>query len=142
VKDYGAEADATSTISATFNVMVKAIGSDIYLPKNNAFLVYAGKDNVEHAVASTTSYGQPSGASVTTDNYKVSKNNEVTFEVTATYTIDSAANWDLRMNSIKWDTTDAAGITNKSDFMSKLGGADTTTSYEASWISDVEYLVP
>jgi len=83
VADYGDSSDATSTISATFNISVKAIGGDVYIPKAaaTAFSMKAALNDA--VVADVDTISVTTDANTTTSNYKISKNNTTTFKVKA-----------------------------------------------------------
>jgi hypothetical protein len=133
--------NASSTISATFNVAVAAKGADVYLGKTGAFFVAYAKDGVAsdtnvYDVTSIT-YNQPSGTTAGTNTYKVAVDQTATFAVTATWQVTAAGNYDLRMRKILWGLSNTA-YTTASSYMSNSGGVAGT--YDTAWISQTVYL--
>ncbi len=140
--------NASSTISATFKVVVEAVGDDIYLVKNGAnssFDVEYSIDDGTPANAASISYTKPSSADLcaigdtcggqtvaNADKYMIEDGESVTFTVNATQTVVTEGYYDLRLNGISWttDATDAFGSFTTDAYMAN----------DSAWISDAEYL--
>jgi len=137
---------ASSTISATFTVNVGAKGGDVYmvadgqLGNGTVYDAFNIKTNNTNALAhAKVAYQKPSGvdqanncggASVVC--YKIAQDTSATFNVTATYVLDSTAgNYYLNVANIYWDTVKA-----------QVGTANTEAStYMATdWLSNAVFL--
>jgi len=110
-----------STISATFNIGITALGGDIYIPKTNAFKVfYSLNDILPGAPVTSISYFKPAAAMAFANSYRVSQDTTVNFIVHATYVLDGpVGSYNLRVAEIDWGTNDAAPAANKSTYMSE-----------------------
>ncbi len=129
-------------ISATFKVVVEAIGGDIYLAKKsdseNSFDVEYSIDDAAGVNAGSITYTKPSGATEVSGTgdvatfYEIEEGESLTFTVNATQTVTTDGYYDLRMAGISW--TDALD-TDTADMVSStyMDGQD-------EWISDAEYL--
>jgi len=139
---------ATSTISATFKVVVEAVGGDIYLAKKvtdvSAFNVVSYLDDALLGDAGSITYTRPSAATEETNDqdvvgYQVEKGESLTFTVNATREVSDAGYYDLRMESILWaDATDFDAAT-----AATVAGGFSESTYmngDSAWISDAEYL--
>lgn len=126
--------NGTSTISATFEVVVEAEGGDVFLPKTGAFDVIYALDDVDQTTASSISYTKPSAADLVTDGsvdkYKVSEDESITFKVNATNGASTDGYYDLRMGGIEWNTDATVDTFTNSTYMLD----------DSAWISDAEYL--
>ena len=127
----GSFAGASSTMSATFNIQVKAVNGDVYLGNSGAFMVEASKGGATSTVADVT-YNQPSNTVAEGSAYKISEgSNTATFAVKATISNGGiAGTYDLRIAGIKWGhlSTNPTGVTS-----SYMNG-------QAEWISPAIYL--
>lgn len=124
---------ASSTISATFSIQVKAEGGDVYISKQataNAFTTHYAIDGTDTDAVSSVTYTQPTNTTAATYSYKVAQDNTATFSVSASFAASSAGNFDLRTTAIAWDTDDDATPDLSSTYMNG----------EAEWISAVKYL--
>ncbi len=131
---------ATTTVTAKFNVNVKAVGSDVYLGTQSAsstFVlgIYKGGTLTAFPVASTTDFTIPSNAGVITTGLltgqkaKITDGNDVTIPVTFTFLDKSAAG--------------VAGITTLDSYAvgveaikSSLNGSDVNTSTFMAGLTD------
>jgi len=123
---------ASSTMSATFNIQVKAVNGDVYISATttDAFLIDSVVGGVPTRLGDVT-YVQPTNTVLVGGTYKVSEGNTATFAVTATATNGgTAGTYDIRVNSIKWGHLSTTPISVTSDYMNG----------EAAWISPAIYL--
>lgn len=132
----------TSTVTATFNVRVKAVGDDVTFGTQSAsttfgFQTYLNGSASTLLVASTTSFTEPSSGVIDETSsglsFTLQEGNEVTVPVTftfegrvaSTYALVSLGNYAVGMTSIKW-STDSGVTAVSSTFMS--GKTDWRTS--------------
>lgn len=123
---------ASSTMSATFNIQVKAVNGDVYISATttDAFLIDSVVGGASTRLGDVT-YVQPTNTVLVGGTYKVSEGNTATFAVTATATNGgTAGTYDIRVNSIKWGHLSTTPISVTSDYMNG----------EAAWISPAIYL--
>lgn len=123
---------ATSSAKATFNITLKAVGSDIYFGTQSAsstfaFQTYKGGTATTLLVASSTSWSAPSGV-VTTGlstghSFKLQEGNTVTIPVdflfegrTTAGALVATDAYAVGLENVKWSPTGATTVT--SDFMS------------------------
>jgi hypothetical protein len=137
---------STSTVTATFNFQIQALGSDLYFGTQAAsttfgFGTYVGGASAAVAgVASTTSWVIPSTGVVTTGlpgvqvAFKLQQNNTVTIPVTfyfegKTTTGASVAGntYAVQFNSLAWSTTGLVADNQTSTYMSALTGWQTAS---------------
>ena len=125
-------AGASSTMSATFNIQVKAVNGDVYISatSTDAFVIKSSVGGVQTELSDVT-YNQPDNTVLVDGTYKVSEGNTATFAVKATASNGGVAGtYDIRVNSINWGhlSTNPTSVT--SDYMNG----------EAAWISPAVYL--
>lgn len=120
---------ASSTMSATFNIQVKAVNGDVYLGNSSAFTVESSIGGATSTVADVT-YVQPSNTVAEGSAYKISEGNTATFAVNATISNGGVAGtYDIRIAGITWGHVS--------------GTLNVLSSYmngEAAWISPAIYL--
>lgn len=125
-------AGASSTMSATFNIQVKAVNGDVYISatSTDAFVIKSSVGGVQTELSDVT-YNQPDNTVLVGGTYKVSEGNSATFAVKATASNGGVAGtYDIRVNSIKWGHLSTNPISVTSDYMNG----------EAAWISPAVYL--
>jgi len=120
---------ASSTMSATFNIQVKAVNGDVYLGNSSAFTVESSIGGATSTVTDVT-YVQPSNTVAEGSAYKISEGNTATFAVNATISNGGiAGTYDIRIAGITWGHVS--------------GTLNVLSSYmngEAAWISPAIYL--
>jgi len=137
---------ASSTISATFTVNVEAKGGDVYmvadgqLGNGTVYDAFNVKTNNTTALAhAKVAYQKPSGVDQASDCgagavvcYKVAQDTSATFNVTATYVLDTTAgNYYLNVSNIYWTTDKTkAGISTTS----------ASTYMATDWLSNTVFL--
>jgi len=121
--------NSSSTMSATFNIQVKAVTGDVYLSNSSAFTVESSIGGATSTVADVT-YVQPSNTVAEGSAYKISEGNTATFAVNATISNGGVAGtYDIRIAGITWGHVS--------------GTLNVLSSYmngEAAWISPAVYL--
>ena len=95
-------AGASSTLSATFNINVKAENGDVFLSKTAAFDVLSTTGVATSTVTDIT-YNIPSNVVEEGGAYKIAEGNDATFAVKATVSNGGVSGtYDLRISSITW----------------------------------------
>jgi len=121
-----------SSMSATFNIQVKAVNGDVYISatSTDAFVINSSVGGVQTTLTDVTCE-QPDNTVLVDSAYKISEGNSATFAVKATVTNDgTAGTYNIRVNSIKWGHLSTNPISVTSDYMNG----------EAAWISPAVYL--
>jgi len=123
---------ASSTMSATFNIQVKAVNGDVYISatSTDAFVIKSSVGGVQ-ATLNDVTYVQPDNTVLVGGTYKVSEGNSATFAVKATASNGGVAGtYDIRVNSINWGHLSTTPTSVTSSYMNG----------EAAWISPAIYL--
>lgn len=119
---------ATTTVEASFDVKLKAVGGDIsFGPQSNAsttfnFVVYKDGVNVNSSItSSSTSFSVPSTGVVThgSGSFTVQENNEITVPVKVTFVGNglSLGSYAVGLDSVKWGTSVASSSLQTTGFM-------------------------
>ncbi len=119
---------ATTTVEASFDVKLKAVGGDIaFGPQSNAsttfnFVVYKDGVNVNSSItSSSTSFSVPSTGVVThaSGSFTVQENNEITVPVKVTFVGNGLAlgSYAVGLDSVKWGTSVASSSLQTTSFM-------------------------